>query len=52
MSFFLIFFNVSLKFIMAEAVDNFVGSVKIGGREVSNLRFADDINLVTESEEE
>lgn len=51
MSFLLIFFNVSLKFIMAEAVNNFVGSVKIGGREVSNLRFA-DINLVTESEEE
>ncbi len=45
-------FNVFLEFIMTEALESFIGNVKIGGRTISNLRFADDIDLIADSEEE
>ena len=35
-----------------EALDGFEGSVSIGGRTVTNLRFADDIDLVAGQAEE
>ena len=31
---------------MREALENYKGSVVIGGREIFNLRFADDIDLI------
>ena len=37
---------------MTEALDEFEGSVSIGGRTVTNLRFADDIVLVARQAEE
>ena len=37
---------------MTEALDGFEGSVSIGGRTVTNLRFADDIDLVVGQAEE
>ena len=37
---------------MMEALDGFEGSVSIGGRTVTNLRFADDIDLVAGQAEE
>ena len=45
-------FNIYLEYIMMEALDGFEGSVSIGGRTVSNLWFADDIDLVAEQAEE
>ena len=37
---------------MTDALENFEGSVSIGGRKISNLRFADDIDGIAGSEEE
>ena len=37
---------------MTATLDNFSGTVKIAGREVKNLRFADDIDLLGGSREE
>ena len=37
---------------MSDALEDFDGSVKVGGREISNLRFADDIDLIAGSREE
>ena len=31
---------------MREALKDFVGSVKVGGRTITNLRFADDVVLI------
>ena len=45
-------FNVFLEHIMTEALEDFEGSVKIGGRPLSNLRFADDIDLIAGLAEE
>ena len=45
-------FNIYLEYIMMEALDGFEGSVSIGGRTVTNLRFADDIDLVAGQAEE
>ena len=39
-------FNVFLENIMQEALTNFETSISIGGRPLSNLRFADDIDLM------
>ena len=36
-------FNIFLERIMCEALDDHEGSVSIGGRLITNLRFADDI---------
>jgi hypothetical protein len=45
-------FNIFLEMIMTEALENFEGSVSIGGRKISNLRFADDIDGLAGSEAE
>jgi sorting nexin-29 len=45
-------FNIFLERIMTDALENFEGSVSIGGRKISNLRFADDIDGIAGSEEE
>ena len=44
--------NLFLEFIMTEALDSFDGDVKVNGRIVSNLRFADDIDLIASCEDE
>lgn len=45
-------FNIFLERIMTEALKNHEGSISIGGRKISNLRFADDIDAMAGSEEE
>ena len=45
-------FNVYSEKIMREALDGFKGSIKVGGRTVSNLRYADDIVLIAGSMQE
>ena len=45
-------FNLFLEFIMTEALDSFDGDVKVNGRIVSNLRFANDIDLIASCEDE
>ena len=45
-------FNIFLEEIMTATLENFSGTVKIAGREVTTLRFADDIDLLAGSREE
>ena len=45
-------FNIFLERIMCEALDDHEGSVSIGGRLITNFRFADDIVVYAEEEEE
>ena len=45
-------FNLYLENIMQEALHNFNGTISINGREISNLRFTDDIDLIAGIEEE
>lgn len=45
-------FNIYLEKIMTDALDDHVGTVSIGGRPVTNLRFADDIDGLAGSEDE
>uniref|UniRef100_H3A4I6 Reverse transcriptase domain-containing protein n=1 Tax=Latimeria chalumnae TaxID=7897 RepID=H3A4I6_LATCH len=45
-------FNIFLEHIMTEALDGFEGSIKVGGRLITNLQFADDIDLLGGTEEE
>ena len=45
-------FNIFLERIMCEALDDYVGSVSIGGRLITNPRFADDTVVNAEEEEE
>ena len=45
-------FNIFLERIMCEALDNYEGSASIGGRLITNFRFADDIVVNAEEEEE
>ena len=45
-------FNVFLEEIMQEALSDFTGTVSVGGRNISNLRFADDIDLIAGSKDE
>ena len=45
-------FNIFLERIMADALEDHDSSVSIGGRNVSNLRFADDIDGLAGSQEE
>jgi len=45
-------FNIFLEHIMSEALEGFEGTVKIGGRTLTNLRFADDIDLIAGLAEE
>ena len=37
---------------MTDAVENYEGTVSIGGRTITNLRFADDIDTLAGEEEE
>ena len=47
------FFNFYLKYIMRNAgMDEAQAGIKIAGRNISNLRYADDTTLKAESEEE
>jgi len=41
-----------LEQIMLEAMENFEGTVSVAGQKVSNLRFADDIDLIAGNSEE
>ena len=45
-------FNIFLEKIMTDALQNHEGTVKIGGRIITNLRFADDIDELAGKEEE
>ena len=45
-------FNIFLERIMTDALENHEGSVSIGGRTITNLRFADDIDALTRKEDE
>ena len=45
-------FNLYLENIMQETLHNISGTISINGREISNLRFADDIDLIAGTEEE
>ena len=45
-------FNIYSEVIMRSALEDFEGTIKIGGRSKTNLRYADDIVLVVSSIEE
>ena len=45
-------FNIFLERIMKEALEDHEGTVSIGGRTITNLRFADDIDGLAGEEEE
>ena len=44
-------FNIFLELIMTDAVEEHDGKVSIGGRNITNLRFADDIDALAEKEQ-
>ena len=45
-------FNIFLERIMTDALENHEGTVSTGGRAITNLRFADDIDGLAGEEEE
>ena len=45
-------FNIFLERIMKDALEDHEGTVSIGGRTITNLRFADDIDGLAGEEEE
>ena len=45
-------FNISLERIMTDAPEAHDGKVSMGGRTITNLRFADDIDALAEAEQE
>ena len=45
-------FNIFLKRIITDALEDQEGTVSIGGRTITNLHFADDINDLAGEEEE
>ena len=45
-------FNIFLERIMSVALEEHEGMVSIGGRHITNLQFADDINALAEKEQE
>ena len=47
-----ILFNIFLERIMTDALEDHEGTVSIGGRAITNLRFADDIGGLAGEEEE
>lgn len=47
-----ILFNIYGKYIMRRALDGWEGGISIGGRKISNLRYADDTTLFASSEQE
>ena len=44
------FFNIFLEDIMTHALENYDGTISIGGRKITNLRFAGDIDGITGEE--
>ena len=46
-----VLFNKFLERIMADALEDHEGTVSIGGRTITNLRFADDIDGLAREEE-
>ena len=46
------FFNIFLERVMTDALEDHEGTVSIGGRTITNLRFADDIDGIAGDEEE
>ena len=46
------FFNIFLERIMSDALDKHDGKVSIGGRYITSLRFADDIDALAKEEQE
>ena len=44
-------FNIFLEMIMTDALEDHEGTVSVGGRTITNLRFADDIDGLEEEEE-
>ena len=44
--------NIFLERIMSDALEEHDGKVSIGGRNITNLRFADDIDALAEEERE
>ena len=47
-----ILFNIFPERIMSDALEEHDGKVSIGGRNITNLRFADDIYALAEEEQE
>ena len=45
-------FNIFLKRIMTDALEDHEGTVSIGGRTINNLRFADDVDGLAGEEED
>ena len=45
-------YNIFLERIMSDALDEHDGKVSIGGRNITKLRFADDIHALVEEEQE
>ena len=45
-------FNIFLEMIMTDTLEDHEGTVSIGGRAITNLRFADDIDGLAGGEEE
>ena len=45
-------FNIFLEDIMTHALENYNATISIGGRKITNFRFADDIDGVTGEEDE
>lgn len=45
-------FNILLERIMTDALDDHIGTVSIGGRNITNLRFADDIDGIAGNQAE
>ena len=45
-------FNLFLERIMTDALEGHISKIKCGGLQISNLRFADDIDVIAGSEEE
>ena len=45
-------FNIFLERIMTDALDEHDGMVSTGGRNITNLRFADDTDALAEEEQE
>ena len=45
-------FNIFLQRIMSDARKEYEGKVSIGGRNITNLRFAEDIDALSEEEQE
>ena len=45
-------FNILAETVTRETLDGFQGGLQIGGRMITNLRYADDINLSATSEAE